>query len=109
MDPKKDAFRRCIAPCAWPELDRRAWANCLTPGDLLEASGAGASWAPHTRAKIAKGYGRWLTWLITKHLLDPAIAPGDRVNRQRVPEALRQYQRRILELRRRHTGLNQEV
>jgi site-specific recombinase XerD len=84
MDPKKDAFRRCIAPDAWPESDRRAWENCLTPGDLLEVSGAGASWAPHTRAKIAKGYGRWLTWLSTKGLLDSAIAPGDRVDRQRV-------------------------
>jgi integrase len=56
----------------------------LTPGDLLEAGGAGASWAPYTQAKIAKGYGRWLTWLSTKNLLDPAIGPGDRVDRERV-------------------------
>jgi site-specific recombinase XerD len=86
MDPKKDPFRRCIAPCDWPEPDRRAWENCLTPGDLLEAGGVGASWAPHTRAKIAKGYGRWLTWLSTKNLLDPTMAPGHRVDRQRVSE-----------------------
>jgi integrase len=50
----------------------------------LEGGGAGASWAPHTRVKIAKGYGRWLTWLCTKSLLDPAITPSDRVDRQRV-------------------------
>ena len=86
MDPKKDPFRRCISPDSWPELDRQAWANCLRAGDLLEGGGAGASWAPHTQAKIAKGYGRWLTWLVTKNLLDPAIAPGDRVDRQRVSE-----------------------
>src|SRR5262249_21265780 len=84
MDPKKDPFRRCLARDTWPELDRRAWTNCLRAGDLLEENGAGASWAPHTRAKIAKGYGRWLTWLSTKGLLDPAGAPGDRVDRQRV-------------------------
>jgi site-specific recombinase XerD len=53
---------------------------------LLEAGGAGAAWAPSTRAKIAKGYGRWLTWLSTKNLLDAAIAPGDRADRQRVSE-----------------------
>jgi integrase len=84
MDPKKDPFRRCAPTGAWPELDRRAWESCLKAGDLLEGSGAGASWAPHTRAKIAKGYGRWLTWLSTKDLLDSAIAPGDRVDRQHV-------------------------
>jgi integrase len=88
MDPKKDLSRRCIAPTAWPAPDRCAWTACLTAGDPLEPGGAGASWAPHTKTKIAKGYGRWLTWLDTKGLLDPEAAPGNRCNRARVARYL---------------------
>jgi integrase len=92
MDPKKDPIRRCIAPGAWPELDRLAWTNCLRAGDLLEGNGAGASWAPHTRAKIAKGYGRWLTWLAARGLLDPSTSPVSRVDRERVAQYVAELQ-----------------
>jgi integrase len=74
----------CLSPDRWPEPDRCAWKACLEPGDVLEPGGAGSSWAPHTRAKIAKGYGRWLTWLSTKGLLEPGATPGGRVNHERV-------------------------
>jgi integrase len=52
----------------------------------LDPGGAGASWAPTTKAKIAKGYGRWLTWLKTQGLLDPATSPMGRVDRERIAQ-----------------------
>ncbi len=87
MDPKKDPTRRCLRVCDWPEPDRRAWESCLQQGDPLDPGGLGSNWAPLTRRKNAKGYGRWLTWLIAKGILDPDCSPADRV----VPERVAAY------------------
>jgi hypothetical protein len=86
MHPRKDPTRRCLKPALWPEADRRAWEAAQRKGDLLEPGGGGASWAPHTRTKIEKGYGRWITWLISKSLLDPLASPADRVTPDRVAQ-----------------------
>ena len=92
MHPRKDPARRCLKPDLWPEADRRAWEAAQHQGDVLERGGAAAGWAPHTRTKIEKGYGRWLTWLIGKGLLDPPASPAERVT----PDRLAQY---VAELR----------
>ncbi len=63
VDPKKDPARHCKREGSWPDADRCAWEAALHKGDVLEPGGAGADWAPRTRYMIAKGYGRWLTWL----------------------------------------------
>src|ERR1700730_5305811 len=84
IDPKKDPARCCLPVECWPDLDRRAWDAALRTGDVLELGGAGADWAPHSRRKIAKGYGRWLTWLQTRGLLDPRVVPSERVTAERV-------------------------
>jgi integrase/recombinase XerD len=84
IDPKKDPARCCLPVECWPDLDRRAWDAALRTGDVLELGGAGADWAPHSRRKIAKGYGRWLTWLQTRGLLDPRVDPSERVTAERV-------------------------
>src|SRR5215469_17063138 len=92
MHPRKDPARRCLKPGLWPEADRRAWKAAQHQGDVLEGGGSAAGWAPHTRTKIEKGYGRWLTWLTGKGLLDPLASPAERVT----PDRLAQY---VAELR----------
>jgi len=87
MDPKKDPTRHCKKEAAWPEADRRAWQAALQKGDVLEPGGAGAAWAMRTKHMIAKGYGRWLTWLEHNDLLEPCRTPVDRVT----PERIAQY------------------
>jgi integrase/recombinase XerD len=86
IDPKKDPARRCRPFEAWPATDRRAWEAAMEKGDILEPGG-GADWAPHSRRKIASGYGRWMTWLDRHGLLDPDAAPATRIT----PERVRDY------------------
>src|SRR5436190_18153301 len=87
IDPKKDPSRRCRPVAEWPNLDRLAWQAAITEGDLLETGGGGSEWAPCSRQKIAKGYGRWLTWLGIRGLLGPKTDPAERVTR----DAVRDY------------------
>jgi integrase/recombinase XerD len=88
IDPKKDPWRRCRPVEEWAVPDRRAWEAAMTKGDILETGGDGADWAPLSRRKTAKGYGRWLTWLDTHQLLDPEAAPVDRITPERVRDYL---------------------
>jgi len=84
IDPKKDPFRRCRPVEFWPAPDRRAWEAAMDKGDVLEPGGGGAAWAPLSQCKIGKGYGRWLTWLDGRGLLDPDAEPSARITRDRV-------------------------
>lgn len=86
LDPKKDPARRVMKVAAWPKADQLAWAAAITPGDVIEPGGAGATWAPKTRTTVEKCYGRWLAWLERNGLLD-AGAPAARVT----PEAVGRY------------------
>lgn len=70
--------RRCLPIAAWPEQDRLAWEARTRRADLFEQTGAGADWSPHSRAKTARGYGRWLCWLRQTGLYDPALTAGAR-------------------------------
>ena len=63
IDPKKDPARRCLKEEAWPALDRQAWHAALRKGDIFDERKAGDGWKASTRGKVAKAYGRWLTWL----------------------------------------------
>ncbi len=58
-----DPDRRGMPVAEWPDADREAWEAALTPGDLLDEGGIRARYAPETNRKLAKNYGRWLTWL----------------------------------------------
>jgi integrase/recombinase XerD len=93
IDPKKDPRRHCPRPEEWPIPDRCAWETAMTKGDILEPGGDGADWAPLSRRKIAKGYGRWLTWLETHQLLDPATTPAARITPKRVQDYVAELQR----------------
>jgi integrase/recombinase XerD len=87
IDPKKDPSRRCRPVAEWPDLDRLAWQAAISLGDVLEPGGGASELAAQSRKKISKGYGRWLTWLGTRGLLDPKTEPAGRVT----PEAVRDY------------------
>ena len=77
LHPFDDPRRRCLKLEAWPEADRKAWEAALAPGDLLDGTmGPGNHWAPDTREKYRKGYGRWLTFLITSGRFDRDLDPG---------------------------------
>jgi integrase len=73
-----------MLPSEWPVKDRVAYLAALRPGDPLEPGGLAAEWSPYTQRKNAKGYGRWLTWLGVRGLLDPSLEPTDRITRERV-------------------------
>src|SRR5216683_5022478 len=68
----------------WPTPDRDAWSDALRVGDPLEPGGLAAGWAPSSRRETAAGYGRWLTWLGERGLLDASAPPAARVTRERV-------------------------
>ena len=80
----RDPARRCLPLHEWPEIDRRIWEAALQPGDLLDDGGARARYAPASNRKLAKGYGRWLSWLTWVGQLDPITAPATRITPARV-------------------------
>jgi len=83
-DFKSDPTRRCRPIELWPVSDHDIWDAAMVGGDVLEPGGEGADWTPHSRRKIAKGYGRWLTWLDAQRLLDPDLGPATRISPERV-------------------------
>lgn len=93
LHPFEDPRRRCLRLEDWPAADRAAWQAAMAPGDILEGTiGPGHHWSSDTREKYQKGYGRWLTFLMTSGRFDPARfgsvpTPADRIT----PEAVRAY------------------
>jgi integrase len=75
---------RCMPLAEWPATDQSAWNATLQPGDVLDPGGIAAGWAAATRTIVISGYGRWLTWLAGRDLLDPRLPPASRVTRQRL-------------------------
>ena len=83
--PFQDPPRRCLKVEDWPEADRLAWEAAMQPGDILDGTvGPGHHWSDQTREKYRKGYGRWLTFLITSGRFDGTVAPAARVTREAV-------------------------
>ena len=83
--PHEDPLRRCLKVHEWPEADQAAWAMLFEPGDILDGTaGAGHHWCNDTRQKYRKGYGRWLTFLITSGRYEVNHAPQDRVTSEAV-------------------------
>jgi integrase len=86
--PIRPSRARCvIKPEDWPTADRLLWQQALTPGDILDPGGAGARWAPASRAGAVTGYGRWLKFWFNHGTPNLELRPIDRVT----PEALAAY------------------
>jgi integrase len=79
-----DPDRRGMPVAEWPPMDRDAWQAALTAGDILDEGGIRARHAPETNRKLVKNYGRWLTWLCRRGLLDAPVSPAERITPERV-------------------------
>lgn len=77
-----DPMRRRMPVCDWPHPDRAAWDRATTVRRIK--SGAAAKWRPDTREKVAKAYGRWLSFLRCHEWLDASALPAMRVDEGRV-------------------------
>lgn len=78
--PHEDPLRHCLKVHDWSEADQIAWEKLFEPGDILDGTaGLGQHWCNDTREKYRKGYGRWLTFLITSGQYEVNQAPEDRV------------------------------
>lgn len=78
-DPKHLPFSQ------WPEVDRQAFVAAYAPGDIFDdTAGPGAHLAAGTRAKIETGHRRWLGFLTLYYPGDLAMAPAERITRDRV-------------------------
>lgn len=83
--PFEDPTRRCLKVHEWPQLDQAAWYALFDAGDILDGTvGAGVHWEEATRQKYRKGYGRWLSYLISTERLDAEICAADRVTPERI-------------------------
>lgn len=98
MDPKKDPIRRCMREHEWPAPDLGAWRKATQKSDVLIEDGKAAGWSPKMTKTVIQSYGRWLTWLERRGLLDPQDSPANRVT----PEVLSGY---IEELRKLNASL----
>lgn len=86
--PHEDPLRRCLKLREWPKADQIAWERLFQPGDILDGTaGLGHHWCEDTRKKYRKGYGRWLTFLVTSGRFDAHAPPEASVT----PEAVSAY------------------
>jgi integrase/recombinase XerD len=76
--------RACLRTCEWPARDRALWKAALQAGDVLEPGGVRNRYAAISNRKVERGYGRWLTYLVTTGQLHPDETPDDRITRDRV-------------------------
>ena len=79
-----DPDRRCKPIAEWPAIDRTLWQAALAPAGLLEDGGSRARHAEYSNRNAVYGYGRWLTWLERRGLLEAASSPADRITQARV-------------------------
>lgn len=77
--------RSCMKVAAWPEQDRLLWNVATRPSDLLDPeTGTRSSHAFRSNVKAEKGYGRWLTFLMTSDADVLSTPPADRITPVRV-------------------------
>lgn len=81
-----DPTRQCLPLNVWPAVDRGAWENLFTEGDILDGTvGRGVLWSQATRTNYRQSYGRWLTFLMGRgQMTGNEEAPCERVTPDRV-------------------------
>jgi integrase len=73
---------RCLPIAEWPDIDRSLWFQEHAEIDpFAERGGSRARCRPITNSNVARGYGRWLTFLLTEGGELAAGSPADRINR----------------------------
>ncbi len=68
----------------WPEADRAAWATALAEGDIFDGRGPAAHWSAGSRRSVVSGYGRWIGYLKAVEPAALALAPAERISRDRI-------------------------
>ena len=79
-DPKTDPRRRCMRLAEWPPADREAWTEATRLGDPFDGCGLAAHWREGTKRKVVSAYGRWLTFLQLRKVLDWRAPPTARIS-----------------------------
>jgi integrase/recombinase XerD len=69
---------------AWPETDQALWALAHGPIDILSDVPPRKEWRPATTKNVEKGYGRWLSWLLSADMLDGNIQPINRATKENI-------------------------
>ena len=65
----------------WPEADQAAWQEAVQGTGPFGPETSGSKWSERSRAKTARGYGRWVGWLSEKALElggEPPVSEGNR-------------------------------
>jgi len=92
------SHRACLPMDAWPASDCNAWERAIQSGDILDADGAAAHWAPTTQGNAWRAYGRWLAFLGERNgLIAEDVDPATRADRA----AIKAY---AMDLRQRHAS-----
>jgi len=88
--PTKAPERHCMPLALWPQADRQAWEDALTPGTIFDDHlGARANHSAQSNYKTERGYGRFLTYC---RMYDPACLdepPAARITQDRVKAYVR--------------------
>ena len=85
MPRQRDPIRRCMPLQEWPEGDRYLWDEARCPPEGRFSRGRPRiELSEYSWAKIAAGYGRWLTFLMRIGELDSDMAAIERVTPPRL-------------------------
>ena len=86
-------IRRCKPIAEWPDTDQRQWRQAVACSGVFDA-GTRSEYSPASLSKLAKGYGRWLTWLEITGQLEPDIPAANRITLERA----RQYVKHLADI-----------
>ena len=79
--------RRCLEVDKWPERDQAVWRQATAKGEIFDDTGPAALWRAPTLDRTRKGYGRWLSFLLSTDKMNENVEPGLRITR----DAVRDY------------------
>src|SRR5687767_15044667 len=97
--------RTCLKCALWPKEDQRLWAAALKAEDLFsESGGTRADHRPISNHAIERGYGRWLTYLARRGLLDDK-SPADQIT----PAEVKSYITELEQLGNRNSTIHQRL
>ena len=64
----------------WTDQDRRLWQSATEEGRYFQKAGKASHWSEATKLQVQKGYAKWLWYLHSSGLLDPAAFPSERIS-----------------------------
>ena len=80
--------RACLKLEHWPTKDRSLWIAAKSPADpFVDGGGTRHHLRPHSNRKVEAGYGRWLTFLGGRGLLNADCHPAERIT----PSVVKDY------------------